>query len=588
MMKTWKLIGMMLLLVAGVVACTDETEEDPGGNGSGDTPEVPVVTPEDTVVLTVQMRAGAQNFPWREADSLSVLADTANWLFVTTTGGSPATFYGPAAEADVYYGLYPYQEEASLDNSSGALRLMAELPAEQRAVAGGYDYKLNMAAGVATDGGAMICKLLNGYLKFNLTNCRGEVAEITMTGTSGLAGALTIDAEDRSVVSAEGTSVTLTAPEGGVFDRSVDYYLVVAPGTLEGVTFTFYDREGNTYTSEVGTLAVTAGNVFDLTSVENFLPSDLSWGVTYDENYAHRFADMIQYLDADDAKKYGLNIGTTVISDEGWEAFKAEADAWCVGMSDMEKMDTIFKRVSSLKQGGEDQSPEAVWENGVGTCQGFSDVFKVFCHTQGIPCVGANGGLFDRTTYNENTGYPEGAAHAWTYVYVDGEWWLVDCLWGRRCKVSDLMKWAVDWKESEWGISWQPQYVNVPMAEDGNFRYNFDRGVNIYGIKEGVGSEVTLPDVCDVLGGLDVTSFNLMEEVPGKVNTIRLGVNISFIGEEETNLDNGSPSLGTFARNVEHFIVPEGNRTYWSDDEGCIYLGGREEPLHIPGTIYGE
>ena len=588
MMKTWKLIGMMLLLAAGVVACTDETEEDPGGNGSGDTPEVPVVTPEDTVVLTVQMRAGAQNFPWREADSLSVLADTANWLFVTTTGGSPATFYGPAAEADVYYGLYPYQEEASLDNSSGALRLMAELPAEQRAVAGGYDYKLNMAAGVATDGGAMICKLLNGYLKFNLTNCRGEVAEITMTGTSGLAGALTIDAEDRSVVSAEGTSVTLTAPEGGVFDRGVDYYLVVAPGTLEGVTFTFYDREGNTYTSEVETLAVTAGNVFDLTSVENFLPSDLSWGVTYDENYAHRFADMIQYLDADDAKKYGLNIGTTVISDEGWEAFKAEADAWCVGMSDMEKMDTIFKRVSSLKQGGEDQSPEAVWENGVGTCQGFSDVFKVFCHTQGIPCVGANGGLFDRTTYNENTGYPEGAAHAWTYVYVDGEWWLVDCLWRRRCKVSDLMKWAVDWKESEWGISWQPQYVNVPMAEDGNFRYNFDRGVNIYGIKEGVGSEVTLPDVCDVLGGLDVTSFNLMEEVPGNVNTIRLGVNISFIGEEETNLDNGSPSLGTFARNVKHFIVPEGNRTYWSDDEGCIYLGGREEPLHIPGTIYGE
>ena len=63
MMKTWKLIGMMLLLAAGVVACTDETEEDSGGNGSGDTPEVPVVTPEDTVVLTVQMRAGAQNFP---------------------------------------------------------------------------------------------------------------------------------------------------------------------------------------------------------------------------------------------------------------------------------------------------------------------------------------------------------------------------------------------------------------------------------------------------------------------------------------------------------------------------------------------
>lgn len=584
MMKTWKLIGMMLLLAAGVVACTDETEEDPGGNGSGDTPEVPVVTPEDTVVLTAQMRTTTQEVPWREADSLSVLADTANWLFVTTTGGSPATFYGPAAEADVYYGLYPYQEEASLDNSSGALRLMAELPAEQRAVAGGYDYKLNMAAGVATDGSVLRFRLLCGFLRFNLSSCRGEVAEITMTGTSGLAGALTIDAEDRSVVSAEGTSVTLTAPEGGVFDRSVDYYLVVVPGTLEGVTFTFYDQEGNSHTSEVGTLAVTAGDVFDLTSVENFVPSDLAWGVTYDENYAHRFVDMIQYLDETDARTYGFNIGTTVLSEEGRAMFQELADEWCAGLTtDYEKAEAIRDRMQAtlVQAGGGDQSPEAVWADGGGICQGWADLLKVFLHTQDIPCFGANGYLYAK-------GYDYGAAHAWTFAFLDGEWYLFDAMWNTLIRCSEVDTWGVDWEESTYRVSYQPQYVNVPMAEDGNFRYNFDRGVNIYGIKEGVGSEVTLPDVCDVLGGLDVTSFNLMEEVPGNVATIRLGVNISFIGEEETNLDNGSPSLGTFARNVKHFIVPEGNRTYWSDDEGCIYLGGREEPLHVPGTVYGE
>ena len=586
MMKTWKLIGMMLLLAAGVVACTDETEEDPGGNGSGDTPEVPVVTPEDTVVLTAQMRTTTQEVPWREADSLSVLADTANWLFVTTTGGSPATFYGPAAEADVYYGLYPYQEEASLDNSSGALRLMAELPAEQRAVAGGYDYKLNMAAGVATDGSVLRFRLLCGFLRFNLSSCRGEVAEITMTGTSGLAGALTIDAEDRSVVSAEGTSVTLTAPEGGVFDRSVDYYLVVAPGTLEGVTFTFYDREGKPYTSEVGTLAVTAGDVFDLTSVENFVPSDLAWGVTYDENYAHRFVDMIQNLDEADARTYGFNIGTTVLSEEGRAMFQELADEWCAGLTtDYAKAEAIRDSLNRYivvndKLGG-GQSPEEVWADKGGICQGWADLLKVLLHTQGIPCFGANG-------YVYSDGYSYGAAHAWTFAFLDGEWYLFDAMWYNLFPCSEVDTWGTDWEESTFKVSYQPQYVNVPMAEDGNFRYNFDRGVNIYGIKEGVGSEVTLPDVCDVLGGLDVTSFNLMEEVPGNVTTIRLGVNISFIGEEETNLDNGSPSLGTFARNVEHFIVPEGNLTYWSDDEGCIYLGGREEPLHVPGTEYGD
>ena len=112
---------------------------------------------------------------------------------------------------------------------------------------------------------------------------------------------------------------------------------------------------------------------------------------------------------------------------------------------------------------------------------------------------------------------------------------------------------------------------------------HFDRGVNIYGILPGSGSEVTVPDVCEELGGLEVTSFNLMEMVPDEVQAIRLGTNISYLGEEETNLDNGCPNLRNYAQHVTRFEVPAANRTYWSDDEGNIYLGGREAPLHWPG-----
>ena len=103
------------------------------------------------------------------------------------------------------------------------------------------------------------------------------------------------------------------------------------------------------------------------------------------------------------------------------------------------------------------------------------------------------------------------------------------------------------------------------------------------GILPGSGSEVTVPDVCEELGGLEVTSFNLMEMVPDEVQAIRLGTNISYLGEEETNLDNGCPNLRNYAQHVTRFEVPAANRTYWSDDEGNIYLGGREAPLHWPG-----
>lgn len=581
---------MMALLAAGIAACSDEEEELTGGGGDGT--ETPVVNPADTVpvTLTAQMRSAAQSVPWREADSLGVLSDTSNWVFVTTTGGTPATFEGMTNGTDVYYGLYPYQPEARLEAAGEGMRLMATLPVEQAAVAGGYDYKLNMAAGTqAEPGGTLLSfRLLCGYLRFNLSGCRGEVSAITMKSNNGegLAGALTIDAADRSILEAGETSVTLRPSDGGLFEKEADYYFLVAPGTLQGLTFEFIDADGNAYESLSDvTLEVTAGNVLDLTEeIENFVPGDLAWGVIYEENYAHRLVNVLQHLDAEDAKNYGMQLGQTVLSDAGWEMFKGLADEWCAGLTtDLEKTQQIFGAMQRnlVQWGGGDQSPEQVWEEKGGICQGWADLLKVFLHTQGIPCFGANGQVYAEA-------YPYGAAHAWTFAFIDGEWYLADAMWGNLRPCSEVDAWGADWEDVQAGSIYQPQFINVVMAEDEQFRYNFDRGVNIYGIKPGAGSEVILPDVCGVLGDEEVTSFNLSEAVPDNVETIQLGVNISYLGEEMSNLDNGSPSLGTYATNVKRFVVPEGNRTYWSDDEGAIYLGIREEPLHVPGTIYGE
>lgn len=295
------------------------------------------------------------------------------------------------------------------------------------------------------------------------------------------------------------------------------------------------------------------------------------------ENEAGKFWAVLQHVQPE----YGKSLGTTVLSDIGWTSFKKIADDWCEGLTDVEKIDTIFRMVSStLQQGGMDQSPEVVWETGYGTCQGYSDVFKVFCLTQDIPCLGANGLL-----YNEKP-YSYGAAHAWTYAYADGEWWLVDCLWGRKCKASELAKWAVDWDDerSEWGISWQPQYVNVMLAEDDLFEYNYDRGLNIYGIKDGAGEELTVPDECAVFENEPIVSFSPYAALPEEVKTIYLGENIAYLGEEETNFANGSSNLKTYATSLEWMDVEESNVLY-SSYEGVIYREGYDGPLYVPGAM---
>ena len=280
--------------------------------------------------------------------------------------------------------------------------------------------------------------------------------------------------------------------------------------------------------------------------------------------------------------EYGTAMGKTVISDAGFEAFREEADGWCQGMeTDLEKMDTIFKMVhNSLRQESvSDQSPEEVWKNKAGICQGFADVFKVFCLTQGIPCIGVNG-------YIWNDYYSNGAAHAWTFAYAGGEWWMVDPMWGRKFKGADLNKWAADWdaEESETGISWQPDFVGVPLAEDEAFEYSYYKGLSVCSIKDGAGTEVTLPATCAELGGGTVASFKLEKDLPAGVTTLHLGAGIAYLGEEETNLANGCPDLKSYGKNLEWVDVAEGNEMYYSY-EGVVYRNGHNGILYIPGAM---
>lgn len=67
------------------------------------------------------------------------------------------------------------------------------------------------------------------------------------------------------------------------------------------------------------------------------------------------------------------------------------------------------------KIGGVAYAPYAV-------CDGISKAYALMCNIEGIPCVRVSGQAGDTI---EDTG-----GHAWNKVFVDGQWYIVDCTWG--------------------------------------------------------------------------------------------------------------------------------------------------------------
>ena len=198
----------------------------------------------------------------------------------------------------------------------------------------------------------------------------------------------------------------------------------------------------------------------------------------------------------------------------------------------------------------------------------------MLCHTQGIPCMGANGMVYD---------WRGGLGHAWTFASYADAWHLVDALWRQMFLASDLEVYGKSYTSGMDG-SWQTYLSDLVLAEDSDFEYGYNHGLNIFNVKAGAGEKAVIPNTCSVLGNVEVASFVPQGPLPAGVKEITIGANVSYLGEEETNLSSGCAALRDFAPNVEWFDVAEGNRTYTSY-EGIIYRGGHDAPLHIPGAM---
>ena len=176
---------------------------------------------------------------WTAGDAISVFpTGGGNEKFVLEGEGGSASgsFTGEAAPgAAPYYALYPYDEDAVLEN--GVIR--TEIPTVQ-------DGKLGDLTAVGySDGPEIAMKNVTGILKFTLDE--DNVTKVTITAADGqtLAGAVDIawNGGTPAVTAAEGASSSVAVGDGtAVLEKGV-YYVNVLPADLSEYTLTFTYKE---------------------------------------------------------------------------------------------------------------------------------------------------------------------------------------------------------------------------------------------------------------------------------------------------------------------------------------------------------
>ena len=150
-------------------------------------------------------------------------------------GYASGNFSGSAMPSAAYYALYPYDEDAVLEN--GVIR--TEIPTVQ-------DGKLGDLTAVGySDGPEIAMKNVTGILKFTLDE--DNVTKVTITAADGqtLAGAVDIawNGGTPAVTAAEGASSSVAVGDGtAVLEKGV-YYVNVLPADLSEYTLTFTYKE---------------------------------------------------------------------------------------------------------------------------------------------------------------------------------------------------------------------------------------------------------------------------------------------------------------------------------------------------------
>ena len=195
-------------------------------------------TEEMEFIVTPDQVSGIEGYDssFADGDAINIFDSRLSNRF----GYASGNFSGSAMPSAAYYALYPYDEDAVLEN--GVIR--TEIPTVQ-------DGKLGDLTAVGySDGPEIAMKNVTGILKFTLDE--DNVTKVTITAADGqtLAGAVDIawNGGTPAVTAAEGASSSVAVGDGtAVLEKGV-YYVNVLPADLSEYTLTFtYKEDTSTY-----------------------------------------------------------------------------------------------------------------------------------------------------------------------------------------------------------------------------------------------------------------------------------------------------------------------------------------------------
>ena len=270
---------------------------------------------------------------------------------------------------------------------------------------------------------------------------------------------------------------------------------------------------------------------------------------------ARGFGDLISKMDP----KQATTLGQLVITPEQYDEIKTFVDENLADSTSQYQtyrniFDWIYKEMTYANDGQAYLDPYDVFTYKRCVCQGYANLLRTMCHTQGIPAFNSNGDLV-----------PLGG-HAWDYVYADSVWYVSDPTNYMQFKMTDytsyykkLVPYAAD----------LTLYSNDEL--DGNYRYGH---FNVDKVKSCPNSYFVVPFS---LGGFRLTCFCISAPLPKNVTQIYIGRNIETFGEYPTEMNRYMP-------NVEEIFVDPKN-TKLSTFGGAVYQGKVSKicaPYYVP------
>lgn len=318
-------IFLCAVTAIAALACNKEIQEIPE-NPEPQTPQVELF-PMTFTATTADTRTGLDNdyehVLWADGEKISVFDGAGNQEFTSGGAGRKVTFSGNAAQANVYYALYPHDGSAQLSGTS----VMTTLASAQTPRNGSFADGLNINAAQSTDKTTFVFDNVLSVAKFTLdaTKLGGKTIKSVKFASKSypLAGSVAINFGE-TCTAEPGTAETFKevsmTDANGLADGT--YFLLVLPNAGGEITMTFESTDGYV-ARKTATLnsAFTAGHIKNLGTVQ---------GLVWTKVFFYESFDQCEGTGGNDGKWNDISATYSLVTDNsGWTFNKGNGADKC-------------------------------------------------------------------------------------------------------------------------------------------------------------------------------------------------------------------------------------------------------------------